>query len=228
MPGINFWAINDKIQDVTEKIINTSFKDYSFSYLKQSDEELMMAARKKLIKKDNVMNYVKKSDIEARISGNVLERENKEYLNDASKLLKSIDAKDIGRANEIAQDISKKYDDNRFYEYLQDAEGEKAKHKNFIETTRNPDNIFMSKVKTPKALDNFIDETDKDKLKGLAYRANGLGQYFNSGDIKTNQKRLGTVAGGYMGAAAGVRLLKGGGLTENEYGQRDIVGVPLI
>lgn len=52
--------------------------------------------------------------------------------------------------------------------------------------------------------------------------------YFNSPDFKTNAVRMGTAVGTYAGAAVGGRYLSGGTLTTDNYGQKNIAGIPFI
>lgn len=52
--------------------------------------------------------------------------------------------------------------------------------------------------------------------------------YFGHPDAKVRQRRITAVAGTYAGVAVGGRLLSGGTLTEDNYGRRDIAGIPFI
>lgn len=52
--------------------------------------------------------------------------------------------------------------------------------------------------------------------------------YFNSGNSKTNQVRAAVSGGIYMGGSMVVRGLQGGNPVTNEYGERDIAGIPFI
>jgi hypothetical protein len=87
---------------------------------------------------------------------------------------------------------------------------------------------YRLQAKTPKILDHVTDEADRSKLKGVMYKAQGAKKYFSSGDVKKNRARIGAAAGIYAGTMTTARLAHGGSLTENEYGERDIVGVPFL
>lgn len=52
--------------------------------------------------------------------------------------------------------------------------------------------------------------------------------YFNNPDKSIKAQRIAAVAGTYAGVAVGSRYLAGGNLTHDEYGQRDIAGIPFI
>ena len=52
--------------------------------------------------------------------------------------------------------------------------------------------------------------------------------YFNNPDPKIKKQRIAAVAGTYGAVAVGGRLLSGGTITEDNYGRRDIAGIPFI
>ena len=52
--------------------------------------------------------------------------------------------------------------------------------------------------------------------------------YFNNPDPKIKQQRIAAVVGAYGTLAVGGRLLSGGTITEDNYGRRDIAGIPFI
>ena len=52
--------------------------------------------------------------------------------------------------------------------------------------------------------------------------------YFNHPDKTIQKQRIAAVAGTYAGVSVGARLLAGGNLTHDEYGQRDIAGIPFL
>lgn len=52
--------------------------------------------------------------------------------------------------------------------------------------------------------------------------------YFNNPDPKVRNHRIAAVAGTYGAVAVGGRLLSGGTITEDNYGRRDIAGIPFI
>ena len=76
--------------------------------------------------------------------------------------------------------------------------------------------------------DYVIDE-QQEKIANAAYKLQGKKQYFNKpNDPKTNQIRAGVAVGAYMGTMTTARLIHGGTPITNEYGERNIVGIPFI
>ena len=133
-------------------------------------------------------------------------------------------------ANAIAKDISEKYKENKFLDELKKAETKKQKTVEYLPDTRSSkiEDIYSDKVKIPKAFENFLDESDEQYVKSKAYELQGKKGYFNSKDKKVNRVRAGVAAGAYMTGMTTARLSHGGNLVENEYGERDIVGIPFI
>lgn len=56
----------------------------------------------------------------------------------------------------------------------------------------------------------------------------GIGQYLNSGSWKQRAAKMGTVAGGYMLGATGIRYMSGGDMFHDRNGDFDIAGIPFI
>lgn len=54
------------------------------------------------------------------------------------------------------------------------------------------------------------------------------GAYFSHPDKKVKNTRIATAAAAYAGVAVGGRYLSGGTLTSDNYGQRDIAGIPFV
>jgi hypothetical protein len=63
---------------------------------------------------------------------------------------------------------------------------------------------------------------------GLSHPMMYAKTYFNNPDPKVRNHRIAAVAGTYGAVTVGGRLLSGGTLTEDNYGRRDIAGVPFI
>lgn len=63
---------------------------------------------------------------------------------------------------------------------------------------------------------------------GMLHPLRYASTYFNNPDKTIKKQRIAAVAGTYAGVAVGARALSGGNLTHDEYGQRDIAGVPFI
>ena len=84
-----------------------------------------------------------------------------------------------------------------------------------------------------KSVQNIL-QTNVDiapSLKGTANPANAkayIKTYFNNPDPKIRQQRIAAVAGTYGAVAIGGRYLSGGTVTRDNYGRKDIAGVPFI
>lgn len=90
----------------------------------------------------------------------------------------------------------------------------------------------MIKREFNKAMENAKVAPESVKP-GLAYFASGgvkeyIGAYFHNPDPKVARRRITAVAGTYAGATVLPRLLSGGSLTEDQYGQNNIVGIPFV
>ena len=76
---------------------------------------------------------------------------------------------------------------------------------------------------------NISVHVEKPTLKqGLHHPLLYAKTYFNNPDPKIKQQRITAVAGTYGTLAVGGRLLSGGTITEDNYGRRDIAGIPFI
>ena len=68
----------------------------------------------------------------------------------------------------------------------------------------------------------------KEMMGKVNYYANIPKAYFNPADPKVRSDRIKAAVGGYAGVAVGARVLQGGSITRDEYGQRDIAGIPFV
>ena len=89
--------------------------------------------------------------------------------------------------------------------------------------------------KTPSKIQDIInaESIGIDKVavsldEGLKHPLLYAKTYFNNPDPKIKQQRIAAVAGTYGTLAVGGRLLSGGTITEDNYGRRDIAGIPFI
>ena len=68
----------------------------------------------------------------------------------------------------------------------------------------------------------------KDHLSKPDFVAGATKEYFTNGSKAELAARYGTIAGGYVGGALGIRYADGGTATRNSKGERDIAGIPFI
>lgn len=93
---------------------------------------------------------------------------------------------------------------------------------------------------TDKPVDKIIDRaktvTEKEISKGIDPDSLTIpdkimkypGAYFMNPDKKIRNTRIATAAAAYTGVAVGGRYLSGGTLTTDQYGRKDIAGIPLL
>lgn len=72
------------------------------------------------------------------------------------------------------------------------------------------------------------EEIDTDNLSFLQKAPSYARAYFSNPDKKVVNTRIAAAAGTYAGAAVAGRYLSGGTLTSDNYGQKDIAGIPFI
>lgn len=65
-------------------------------------------------------------------------------------------------------------------------------------------------------------------IEGVYHPKTYASTYFNNPDQTIKKQRIAAVAGTYAGIAVGARALSGGNLTHDEYGQKNIAGIPFI
>ena len=218
----------DSVMSVAKNISKDSIRSGYDKYLRQSPEELAEVARKTMLKKNTVASHISMDDFD-----NVFASSTKKgmdgYTDSFNKLRGSLNSGNIEEASKIATDMSSRFEDGEYIKLFQSAEGAKLDFDNTISSV-SPDIIggmYKNSVEMPGALKNFASDKEQN-YKNFMYSAQGKRSYFNSGDSKTNRIRAGVVGGAYMGTMTTARLVQGGGLTSNEYGERDIVGVPFI
>ena len=97
------------------------------------------------------------------------------------------------------------------------------------------DEIFDKfKAKSAKSASDILKTSKPDYnmeatlIEGMQHPKIYASTYFNNPDKTIKQQRIAAVAGTYIGVNAGARLLSGGNLTHDEYGQKNIAGIPFI
>ena len=229
----------DGILDVAENIASkVKSVDYSGIYedikevMKQTDEELANVARATLIKSVTGDTKVPSSKIQevARNTG-INDVGFTRAVNNLSSAMKK---QDLSEAHRIASEIDKQYQsgEKTFQDLVIKAS---IGIENTLSKMQNADAGTIEKVwktefkkKIPKSISNFTTKGNQDTISKIAYQVQGAKKYFATDDPSINQKRLGVVAGGYVAATSGMRIISGGTPLTNEYGERDIAGIPFI
>lgn len=217
----------DYISSLAKNISVEGLQNGWNTYVKQSPEELANVARQTMQRKNTVMSNLDINEFDKIFSS---ASKTDAYTTEFNKLRANLNSGNIEEAESIATTISERFQDGAYLKLLQEAEGKT----NIIEKQiqEAPNELIMGKFKKdfkiPEKAKGFVTDEQQDKIASMAYKLQGKKQYFNTGDAKTNQIRAGVAAGAYMGTMTTARLIHGGTPVTNEYGERDIVGIPFI
>lgn len=218
----------DYINNVAKNISVKGLQNGWNTYIKQSPEELANVARQTMQRKNTIM-----SNLDVNEFDKIFSTANKTdaYTTEFNKLRTNLNSGNIEEAKSIATTISERFQDGAYLKLLQEAEGKT----NIIEKQikEAPNELIMGKFKKdfkiPEKAKGFVTDEQQEKIADMVYKLQGKKKYFNKpNDAKTNQIRTGVAVGTYMGAMTTARLIHGGTPTTNEYGERDIVGIPFI
>lgn len=217
----------DYINNVAKKVSVEGLQNGWNTYIKQSPEELANVARQTMQRKNTIMSNLDVNEFDKIFSA---ANKTDAYITEFNKLRTNLNSGNVEEAKSIATTISERFQDGAYLKLLQEAEGKT----NIIEKQiqEAPNELIMGKFKKdfkiPEKVKGFVTDEQQEKIANAAYKLQGKKQYFNSGDAKTNQIRAGVAVGTYMGAMTTARLIHGGTPITNEYGERDIVGIPFI
>lgn len=229
----------DTVLDVASNIASKAKNvDYNGIYtdirqaIKQTDEELAEVAKASLMKQMTGDLKVPPSMLQ--------EVAQKTGVNDpgftraVNNLSVAMKKKDLSEAHRIASAIDMQYQPGQktFQDLVIQADIELKNSMSIIEGLNPKETASIWKDqfadKLPNQVKNFTTPNDRQKIAELGYRIQGAKKYFATDDPSINKKRLGTVAGGYMAVTSGMRIINGGTPLTNEYGERDIAGIPFI
>ena len=134
---------------------------------------------------------------------------------DVSKRLKSFD---------IPEDEAKKLSETIFSNtYEKDIEALSENINQYVNDTDKA--IKVLKTKTGKVIDEGLDTVKP----GLYDKITKYPQaYFKNQDKEVRNARIGTAIGAYTALSVGGRYLQGGTLTTDQYGRKDIAGIPFL
>jgi hypothetical protein len=222
----------DYINNIAKNISVEGMQKGWDTYITRSPEELANVARASMQRQNTILSNLEMDKMNNLFAS--IDKSNADLVKETSKLQNAISAGNSNEAMSIANNINDRFQDNKFLNLLTDAEGKYNKiesainnlsankvKENFIETRKE-------KITNNKLLSNFVD--DGGKLADLNYKLNprGIPAYFTTDDPKKNRIRAGVAAGAYMGGSMVVRGIQGGNPITNEYGERDIAGIPFI
>lgn len=128
-----------------------------------------------------------------------------------------LEGEELAKAQKIAKSANSENLDQIFGDIQSNFGGKLDKYKESVQK------IFESQAKQDTG-----EKSLKEMMGNINYYANIPKAYFNPADPKVRSDRIKAAVGGYAGVAIGGRVLQGGTLTTNEYGERDIAGIPFV
>ena len=224
-------GLNNIAEDVWgfSKKVAKNISGSANTYLKQTPEELANVAKNTMLKKNTLLSNINISDVDSAFA-EAAKRGESDYSKAFIKFKSNIDAGNVDEVKHAAKDISERFNDSRYLDLLQKAEIKQTRIQDRISgfDVEEAQRVYKDSVKVPKIIDNFVTDSQAEKFSNGIYSLQGKKQYFDSGNKKTNQIRAGAAVGGYFGAMTTARIAHGGTPITNEYGERDIVGIPFI
>jgi hypothetical protein len=230
----------DSVMDVANNIASKAKSvDYNGIYtdlkevIKQTDEELANVAKGTLLKNITGDSRVPISRIqETAKNAGVNDVAFTRAVNNLSSAMKK---QDLSEAHKIAREIDSQYQPGKktFQDLVIEADIKMDRAKTTLENAdpatvkRAWKNNFKKKI--PDSVKKFTTDSNQESIANMHYNyIQGAKKYFATDDPEVNQKRLGVVAGGYVAATSGMRIINGGTPLTNEYGESDIAGIPFI
>lgn len=218
----------DYISSLAKNISVEGLQNGWDTYIKQSPEELANIARQTMQRKNTVMSNLDINEFDKVFSS---ASKTDAYTTEFNKLRENLNSGNIEEAKTIATTISERFQDGAYLKLLQEAEGKTNAIKKQIQEAPSEfiKGKFKKDFKIPEKAKRFVTDEQQEKIANAAYKLQGKKQYFNKpNDPKTNQIRAGVAVGAYMGIMTTARLVHGGTPITNEYGERNIVGIPFI
>ena len=134
---------------------------------------------------------------------------------DVSKRLKSFNVPE-DEAKKLSETISSNT-------YEKDIEALSENINQYVNDTDKA--IQVLKTKTGKVIDEELDTIKPDLYDKITKYPQA---YFKNPDKKVRNARIGTAVGTYAALSIGGRYLQGGTLTTDQYGRKDIAGIPFL
>ena len=192
-------AVGSKIDDIASSIVNSKWGKTVIPTVEELNETIANNARLSgPLYTENIQRGLESMFVSADIPKDVAER-----------MSKSVNAKNYTKAIDNLSDEISKHTDKPVDKITQ-----------------------MAKTITEEELAKKIDIKDVGKggsKNSKIHRVISYPQaYFMNPDKKIAGTRIATAAGAYAGVAVGGRYLSGGTLTRDNYGRKDIAGVPFI
>ena len=216
-------TILNKAKEIASGVSKESAQKWWNDYMVQSSDELSSAGRDLLQATNTLKRRVDMKGLDDHFSR--LNNKDADAISNYSRLKQEIKAGNIDEAKKIAD----RFEDKKFMEFLTDAE-RRVNHNASMYDSLDSDEVkmqFKSEFEIPNFAKKIVGDKE-EKIANLAYKTQAKRRYFSTDDPKINRTRIGVVGGAYAGGAMVVRGIQGGNPITNEYGERDIAGIPLI
>lgn len=233
MSGISGTAIKDVANDIA-------------TYMRPTEDEMYNAAVKTLKKKVTFATMMTDDLIDETLKNSGMDLSNSDVKKSIETLKRIRGTKNYDKMQDTVEKLNKKHNTTAFRDLLLESEQRKTNAIGVAESDVPGSWTYPELVKGSlsdhyiapkdsvrgKLVSKFIgskpEERTRSDFDSITYKINGYKEFFNNEDPAINRKRALTLAGGYAVAANGVRILQGGSPLKNEYGERDIAGLPLI
>lgn len=232
----------DDIAETAEKAKKGLTKDAVnnfFDSLKVGDDERLRHIAGTLKRKQNL--EIDTEGLSNRVKNFTKLHENDiDRINDLNKLQARLNNGDIEGAIEQAGIVDKYIsgtDNEKFTQFLVNASNDLKTRRQIIDNL-DPSalkELYKYEVFNESSVSKIINKSGMFTAEEKSNIANSVvdkyfnpKDYFTHPDAKIRRRRIGTAVGAYGAGAMVTRKLQGGTLTKNEYGERDIAGIPLI
>lgn len=166
-------------------------------------------------------------DVASRMSGEIAYDSSKIKSDINNKVLKYYEMAGINipeNVNEAFSNFEKSNIDNKAFEDLEQSLKNSGEFSKFTDDIVNKTKNISEKYKTTKT----VTPEDVKDLKWYDKAKQYTSAYYLTPDNKTRNTRIAATVGTASALAVGGRYLSGGTLTRDQYGQKDIAGIPFI
>ena len=192
-------TVGSKIQDIASSVANSKWAESIIPSVQELNQTMVK----------NISSSKKFLDKQAQLGAKeALEKIGNIPKEEAEKISKTVSSKNLDKSIEDLRDtVSKK-----------------------IPKDKNIDNVLNAvKKRAEKTMSKEPDlESILQTMNPIEKYANYPKAYFTNPDKKVRNTRIGTAIGAYTALSVGGRYLQGGTLTTDQYGRKDIAGIPFL
>lgn len=192
-------TVGSKIQDIASSVANSKWAESIIPSVQELNQTMVK----------NISSSKKFLDKQAQLGakealvkiGNIPKEE-------AEKISKTVSSKNLDKSIEDLRDtVSKKISEDKNIDNVLNAVKKRA------EKTMSKEPDLESVLQTMNPIEKY---------------ASYPKAYFTNPDKKVRNTRIGTAIGTYTALSVGGRYLQGGTLTTDQYGRKDIAGIPFL